>query len=196
MRPDKNKENIKIKRVILCVLVLFIYFLLITNTLTIESDTKISNIQSVKTGLESISVKQAEYSFTGLFIKTVIGLLIIIVIIFVISRFLWRGRRIFERKSNIIKQHYIYPLGTNKYLLLVEFSEKLLLLGVTENSINCLTEITEKDKIDNIKLELSRSEKKGSFTSIFREETENNKGMVDKKIDESLIDRIRRLKER
>lgn len=49
------------------------------------------------------------------------------------------------------------PLGTNKYLQIVDVAGKMLVLGVTESSVNLVTEITSKEEKDRINL-LSSSE--------------------------------------
>ena len=48
-------------------------------------------------------------------------------------------------------------LGANKFIQIVDVAGKLFLLGVTDSSINLLTEIKDKDEIDRIRLLSSRS---------------------------------------
>lgn len=51
----------------------------------------------------------------------------------------------------------IVPVGPNKTLQIVDVGGKIFLIGVTDNNINLLTEIKEKDEIDRIRLLSSRS---------------------------------------
>ena len=48
-------------------------------------------------------------------------------------------------------------LGTNKFIQIVDVAGKIFLLGVTDNNINLLTEIKDKEEIDRIRLLSSRS---------------------------------------
>ncbi|MCL2154982.1 MAG: flagellar biosynthetic protein FliO [Leptospirales bacterium] len=48
-------------------------------------------------------------------------------------------------------------LGTNKFIQIIDVAGKIFLLGVTDNNINLLTEIKDKEEIDRIRLLSSRS---------------------------------------
>jgi len=48
-------------------------------------------------------------------------------------------------------------LGTNKFIQIVDVAGKIFLLGVTDNNINLLTEIKDREEIDRIRLLSSRS---------------------------------------
>lgn len=49
------------------------------------------------------------------------------------------------------------PVGPNKTLQIIDVAGKVFLIGVTDSSINMITEIREKDDIDRIRLLSSRS---------------------------------------
>ncbi len=49
------------------------------------------------------------------------------------------------------------PVGPNKTLQIIDVAGKVFLIGVTDSSINMITEIKEKDDIDRIRLLSSRS---------------------------------------
>ena len=49
------------------------------------------------------------------------------------------------------------PVGPNKTLQIIDVAGKLFLIGVTDSSINMITEIKDKDDIDRIRLLSSRS---------------------------------------
>ena len=48
-------------------------------------------------------------------------------------------------------------LGANKFIQIVDVAGKIFLLGVTDNNVNLLTEIKDKEEIDRIRLLSSRS---------------------------------------
>lgn len=51
----------------------------------------------------------------------------------------------------------VIPLGQNRYLQVVDLAGKVLVLGVTDSNINYITEITEKDQIDRIRVMSART---------------------------------------
>lgn len=51
----------------------------------------------------------------------------------------------------------VVPLGQNRYLQVVDLAGKVLVLGVTDSNINFITEITEKDQIDRIRVMSART---------------------------------------
>lgn len=56
-----------------------------------------------------------------------------------------------------IKTLSMVPVGPNKTLQIIDVAGKVFLIGVSDNSINMLTEIKEKDDVDRIRLLSSRS---------------------------------------
>lgn len=51
----------------------------------------------------------------------------------------------------------VIPIGQNKFLQLIDVAGRVLLVGVSENNINLITEITEKDQIDRIRILSTRT---------------------------------------
>lgn len=51
----------------------------------------------------------------------------------------------------------VIPIGQNRYLQVVDLAGKVLVLGVTDTNINFITEITEKDQIDRIRVMSART---------------------------------------
>ena len=51
----------------------------------------------------------------------------------------------------------VVPIGQNKFLQLIDVAGRVLLVGVSENNINLITEITEKDQIDRIRILSNRT---------------------------------------
>jgi flagellar protein FliO/FliZ len=58
-------------------------------------------------------------------------------------------------------------LGTNKFIQIVDVAGKIFLLGVTDNNINLLTEIKDREEIDRIRLLSSTPPVRGSTFQDF-----------------------------
>lgn len=74
------------------------------------------------------------------------------------------------------KKRYIYivdtvPLGSKRYIHLVKVPGKVLLVGTTNERIQSLTEITEKDIIESIETEPKSSEFMRFFKRAYTERT-------------------------
>ncbi|HOD13879.1 MAG TPA: flagellar biosynthetic protein FliO [Spirochaetota bacterium] len=51
----------------------------------------------------------------------------------------------------------VIPIGQNKFLQLIDVAGRVLLVGVSDSNINLITEITEKDQIDRIRILSNRT---------------------------------------
>ena len=67
-------------------------------------------------------------------------------------RFVTRKTGVNVFGGEAIKVLSIVPLGQNKFLDVVDLAGKVLVIGVSENSINLITEITNRDEIDRIRI--------------------------------------------
>ena len=56
-----------------------------------------------------------------------------------------------------IKVLSVVPLGQNKFLQVVDLAGKVLVIGVSDNAISLISEITEKDQIDRIRILSNRT---------------------------------------
>lgn len=146
---------------------------------------------TMNTGIESLRLSENPMSLSGLFFKTVLALVFILALIFAASRFYNRSRKILGGKEGVIRQLYVHPLGTNRYLLLIETGGKILLLGVTENSINLLTEFADSERVNAVKLELSERTD-GRFGDLFRKEVPSVGAAPARNRSATLLDRLRR----
>ncbi|MBN1500406.1 MAG: flagellar biosynthetic protein FliO [Spirochaetes bacterium] len=68
------------------------------------------------------------------------------------------------------------PVGQNKFIQIIDVAGKMLVLGVTDSNINLLTEITEKDQKDKIRLQSSKSSSGDKTT--FQQYVENTAGFI------------------
>lgn len=121
-----------------------------------------------------------------LIIKVALYLVFIGAIIFLIRWILKkRGRIIDDEIINVIGIKTIAP---GKFIQIVEFIDRILILGVGEN-INILSEVKNKEEIDLIKTEISKSEGKKNPHLPFTEY------LFKKKIDfiEDERDRLRKI---
>ena len=82
----------------------------------------------------------------------------------------------------------VVPIGQNKFLQLVDVAGRVLLVGVSEGSINLITEITEKDQIDRIRILSTRTPPPGKGAGSFQDQVVKDIG--------KLIDRVRGLRHR
>lgn len=84
-------------------------------------------------------------------LRVVTSLIVIIILAFSISWFLQKkagfGGNVFGKILGIL------PLDNKRFVYLVDVMGKVLILGVTEQNINFLGEITDKNTIDSLRLE-------------------------------------------
>ena len=90
-----------------------------------------------------------EFDFTGLFIKMLVLLAVIVVLAFVIIRFVGHGGRLKNRGG---AQHFEliswHRLDQKKTLYVVRIGKRHFALGGTDASLNLLTELDESE-LDN-----------------------------------------------
>jgi len=112
-----------------------------------------------------------EISIFRLFFKVFITLIIILLFFYIIRKFILKRRKIFtDTSSELFQTLAIYPLSSNKSLQIIEFSDCLYLLAISDNNISLIEKIEDKDKIDTIKLyaNMNVSEKeKQNFLNFF-----------------------------
>jgi len=104
---------------------------------------------------------QKEVSYPLLILRTVAVLGAIIIGIYFIFRFLLKNRRSPVKDSEIIKVLATYPLAANRLIQIVDIGGQVLVLGVSDSSVNLITEVEDKEVIDQIRL-LSSKESKGA----------------------------------
>ena len=85
-------------------------------------------------------------------IKTIFGLAFVIIIIILVRKFLSYKNKFLGNDTGIIKLLYEYPIESGKKLQIIEVSNKLLLIGVSDAGIQLISEFKEQVFIDQIKL--------------------------------------------
>ena len=93
-----------------------------------------------------------EESFLWLFIKTILVLGLLIGGFYYIFRFLGKKAGIQLLGGEVAQVLSVVPIGQNRYLQIIDLAGRVLVLGVCDSSINLITEITDKDEIDRIRI--------------------------------------------
>jgi len=93
----------------------------------------------------------------NLFWETLLILFILGASILFIYKFVKKRRNIAFIDTEDIRVIGTTPIALNKYLQLVEISDKIIIIGVGEHSVNFITEITDKETVDKIKLNSSKN---------------------------------------
>ena len=106
---------------------------------------------------EDFKPKVEEESSVWLFIKMILLLGIFGGGFYYFYRFVTKktGMNLFGGEA--IKVLSIVPLGQNKFLHVVDLAGKVLVIGVADSTINLISEITEKDQVDRIRILSSRT---------------------------------------
>jgi len=95
-------------------------------------------------------------SYAWLIFKTIFVIGLLVGGFYYFFRFVTRKVGIQILGKDVIQVLSVVPLGQNKYLQVVDLAGRVLVLGVTDGSINLITEITGKDEIDRIRVMSSR----------------------------------------
>jgi len=93
------------------------------------------------------------------FVRTLITLAFLLGIFYAIFRLYKFKRELPAQNFSAVTSIYEYPLGTNQRLQIIEIAGRLMILGVSENSIQLISEITDKYTIDRIKLDCAEDNK-------------------------------------
>lgn len=100
-------------------------------------------------------------SYPLLVLRTIAILAAIIVGIYLILRLFLKSRNKIVTDTGLIKVLSSYPLAANRVIQVVEIAGKIMILGVSESSINLITEVEDQEFIDKIKLLSSKESKVG-----------------------------------
>lgn len=101
--------------------------------------------------------KGQEESYGWMVFKTLLILGLLVAGFYYFFRFVTKKAGIQVLGQEVIQVVSVVPIGQNKYLQVVDLAGKMLVLGVTDNNINVVSEITDKDEIDRIRLLSSKS---------------------------------------
>jgi flagellar protein FliO/FliZ len=93
------------------------------------------------------------------FIRTLLTLGFLLAIFYAIFRLYKFKRELPQQNFSAITSIYDFPLGPNQRLQILEMAGRLMILGVSENSIQLLSEVTDKYTVDRIKLDCAEDNK-------------------------------------
>jgi flagellar biogenesis protein FliO len=105
-------------------------------------------------------------SFLSVIAKTIFALIIIGLLIIGLLKFFFKDKASLFSGVTCINTLATHPLSPNKYIQIVEINNRIIILGITDANINLLTEITDRDDIDLIKLQCSSSPQSISISFI------------------------------
>ncbi len=108
-------------------------------------------------GEEDFKPKVEEESVAWMIIKTILVLALFIGGFYMFFKFVSQRAGLQISGQEAIQILSTVSLGTNKFVQIVDVAGKVFLLGVTDSSINLLTEIKDREEIDRIRLLSSRS---------------------------------------
>lgn len=94
------------------------------------------------------------------FVRTLLTLAILLAIFYGIFRLYKFKRDLPQQAMTALTSLYEYPLGPRQRIQIIEMAGKLLVLGVSENSIQLISEVSDKYTIDRIKLDCATDSQK------------------------------------
>ena len=107
-------------------------------------------------GVEEGEIKTERPSWAAQLLKTTIVLIILLGIFYTGYRIYLFKRNLPRSQATAVKVLYEYTLMPGRYLQIVEMGTQLLVLGISESGVHLVTEISDKNQIDNIKIACDR----------------------------------------
>ncbi len=128
-----------------------------------DTDEEIGTFQGDLSGNESDS------GITWFFIKIALGLGIVTAGIWIVSKLLQKSGMT-GANSDVMGVRSTLPLGQNQYLQIVQVGNQYFMLGVTDNNISMLDELTDSDTIRALHQEKDPNDRNtsGGFSEVIR----------------------------
>ncbi len=98
-----------------------------------------------------------EESYAWLIFKTLFILGLLVGGFYYFFRFVTKKAGVHVLGRDVVHVLSVVPLAQNKFLQVVDLAGRIIVLGVSDNNINIITEITDRDEIDRIRLLSSKS---------------------------------------
>jgi len=96
-------------------------------------------------------------SYAWLIFKTILILGMLVAGFYYFFRYVTKKAGMQVHGRDVLNVLAMVPVGPNKFLQIVDMAGRLLVIGVSDNSVNLLTEVRDKEEIDRIRLMSSRS---------------------------------------
>ncbi len=100
--------------------------------------------------------RKGEVSWGWQIIKTVLVLLFLIGAFGLFWKFYSFKKQLPSKESKVMQTLYRYNLSTDQQIQIVQLSQNLLVLGVSGSGINLISEITDTNKINQIKIDCEK----------------------------------------
>lgn len=121
----------------------------------------------------------------GLFLRMVISLLIVIGLVYLVVRIFKKNSGIADTDDSFLRRVAVLSIGSGKSVQIVTLLENAYLIGVTDNNINLISEIKDKELVDSLNLLADKNQntnKPKSFSEvldIFLKGTKNKNAFSD-----------------
>ena len=107
-------------------------------------------------------------SYPMMILRTVAVMGVIIIGVYFLFRVLVKKKTKLVTDSEVITVLATYPLAANRIIQVVDIGGQVLVLGVSDSSINLITELKDKESIDRIRLANSKKQGgSGTFKDTF-----------------------------
>jgi flagellar protein FliO/FliZ len=101
--------------------------------------------------------KEEETSYGWLLFQALFVVALIGVGFYFFIRFISKRTGFTRVGGTVVQTLAVTPVGPNKTIQVIDISGRLLVIGVTDNNISLISEVTGKDDIDRIRLQASKS---------------------------------------
>lgn len=121
----------------------------------------------------------------GLFLRMVISLLIVIGLVYLVVRIFKKNTGMADTDDSFLRRVAVLSIGSGKSVQIVTLLENAYLIGVTDNNINLISEIKDKELVDSLNLLADKNQNTGkpkSFSEvldIFLKGTKNKNAFSD-----------------
>lgn len=98
-----------------------------------------------------------EASTASLFVRFFVIIILLLTGFYFFYRFVTKKTGFLSVGRGAVDILSAVPVGPNKYIQIVDIAGKIMVLGVTDSNISLITEVTDRDEKDRIRLESSKS---------------------------------------
>ncbi len=125
---------------------------------------------NVNAGSEKGERKSSSTSTYTALIQTIVFLIVLIIVVWIVIRIIKKRKGVTFLDNDSIKVLSTSTIALQKYVQVVEIAGRVYILGITDQQVNTLGEITDKETIDELRVKASSSvlpNYKQSFSNVF-----------------------------
>lgn len=142
---------------VILLLIFYSLFIYIHYSIAQTTNKEIKKAETAPTEFEYKKPEKVESpSYFVLLLKTLLILVIFGGGVYYIFKYLSKKQGIVPLSSNIIKLISTVPVGTNRFVQLIEVGTHYYLIGSTESGISLISEITDNESINMIKIQQNK----------------------------------------